>query len=303
MHPKRRSFFRNLGLAAAITAAAVTAAPAQNISHANLEIVPGKTTTVGELMTRLRARPADARRADPQIVELDVADNTFLLQGAANLIGAGGLPFTADVTITNYRSSAQWVAIGWLQQGLDNSASSLFYTQLSANTIYNLRDFVTNTLHESGLGSVVVISVFAPNTTTADSNGFIDGVARISTPVPNTGGGFASLSFPAVALVDSVGTSGAYVTGLRQDADYRTNVGIINLDSVSHTFRVQVIGTSSELSVSIPPFSMNQLAIPSGTFGDVALRISTTASGAVWSAYGVSVNNKTGDGWVNHAAQ
>jgi len=48
---------------------------------------------------------------------------------------------------------------------------------------------------------------------------------------------------------------------------------------------------------------MKQVALPAGNYGDLLVSISTTATGFWWSAYGASVDNISGDGWVSHASQ
>ena len=113
------------------------------------------------------------------------------------------------------------------------------------------------------------------------------------------------MSFPPVDLTDSIGSLTAYALGLRQDADYRTNVGIVNLDSVAHTWTISIYGllATGSFRVSVAPCSITQAALPTGTFGDLFLTLKSDGYGFWWSAYGASVDNATGDGWVSHAAQ
>ena len=46
----------------------------------------------------------------------------------------------------------------------------------------------------------------------------------------------------------------------------------------------------------------NQVSIPAGNWGNLSLLVGTAASDFDWwSAYGTTVDNVTGDGWVSHA--
>ena len=79
----------------------------------------------------------------------------------------------------------------------------------------------------------------------------------------------------------------------------------MNLDSVAHTWTVTINGLhgTGTFSVTVDPVSMKQVPLPAGTYGDLIVSISTTATGFWWSAYGASVDNISGDGWVSHASQ
>jgi hypothetical protein len=114
-----------------------------------------------------------------------------------------------------------------------------------------------------------------------------------------------SLSFPGVSFYDSFGSALGYGLGLRHDSMYRTNIGIVNLDSVSHTWTVTINGShaSGSFTVTVLPTSMKQVPLPSGNYGDLLVHVQTSASGFWWSAYGASVDNITGDGWISHVMQ
>jgi hypothetical protein len=255
----------------------------------------------------LRSLPPATERASrgvrTQVIGLDSNDSAFLIPLAGNTPGLNGTYFRSDISIANYRSTAQKINVYWLSAGQNNcSASPALVTTLNANTIYSLNDFVGSQLRMSGVGAITIFGEYS--TGGADTSSKIDGSARLWTPSPGTGGN-TSMSFPPVSLLDSLGSLTAYALGLRQDSGYRTNVGVVNLDSLSHTWTVSVMGTngSTTLMVTVPPCSMQQVAVPAGNYGNMFLSFKSDGSGFWWSAYAASVDNATGDGWVSHAAQ
>jgi len=269
----------------------------------NLHRIPSDGKTVGQMMEKLPAlaalRPSGRTR---QAIFFDTSLPSFLFQGAGSVQGKNGTFFHTDAMIANYRGAAQRIAVGWLAQGVDNSNEPLQYFSLDANTTAALDDFVTATLHESGFGAVVVIGVDAQGN--VDPNAVLDGQSRIWTFQPNSQGK-VSLGLPGVDLADEIGVSDGYGLGLRHDPSARTNVGIVNLDSVAHTWTVHVNGVSKSTSfnVPVPAYSVVQAAVPDGNYGNLFIILTPDADGFDWSAYGVSVDNTTGDSWVSHVNQ
>ncbi len=138
-----------------------------------------------------------------------------------------------------------------------------------------------------------------------DSGANLDGFSRIWTNQPGAQG-TVSLAFPSVALFDSYGNAYSYALGLRHDASYRTNVGIVNLDPTPHTWTVTVNGDQGPLvnfNVAVDGTSMKQVPVPAGVYGNLLLALIPDSNNALWSAYGASADNITGDGWVSHACQ
>lgn len=257
--------------------------------------------TVGQALGQLRA--SATRRASSRgrhAISLDLSLSAFIFQGAGSLAGSGGTFFHSDVMISNYRNAQQLIAIGFLRQGLDNSNEPLQYFTIPANQTVALDDFVAATLHTSGFGAVVVLGVDSQHD--PDTNALLDGQSRIWTFQPGASGK-VSLGLPAVDLIDIIGNATSYALGLRQDATARTNVGIVNLDNVSHTWTVHAIGLtkSATFTVTVQAYSVTQVSIPAGNYGDLFLALSPEVDGFDWSAYGVSVDNISGDSWESHA--
>jgi hypothetical protein len=279
----------------------------------------GAPQTVAEAVQRLRDRHTGLKvtthsvksarrpgRIRPNVIEYETADNAFLIPAAGNLQGNNGTFFRSDVTFGNFNGVTQNIGVGWLQTGKDNSASPLTFFTIPANSIVAINDFVGTTLKTSGLGALLIIA-FDATGKNSDSEAFIDGFSRIWTPQPGSSG-TVSQSFPAVSLFDSVDDSTAFALGLRQDASYRTNVGVVNLDTVVHTWTITSLNTNATMTLPVQPFSLSQTGVPAsfaGSSGNLSLTydVPAAADSFVWSAYASSVDNVTGDGWVSRATQ
>jgi hypothetical protein len=167
-----------------------------------------------------------------------------------------------------------------------------------------INDFVGTKLGVTGLGALLIIG-FDSTGKTFDDNAFIDGFSRIWTPQPGSVG-TVSQSFPSVSLFDSASDFTAFALGLRQDAGFRTNVGVVNLDTVVHTWTITSLITSKTITLDVQPFSLGQTGVPAdfaGTSGNLSIAYDVNATDFFWSAYASSVDNVTGDGWVSRATQ
>jgi hypothetical protein len=120
------------------------------------------------------------------------------------------------------------------------------------------------------------------------------------------GAGTVGQSYPGVAMPDTIGPGQqAVLPQLRQNADYRTNVGFLNLAESDATVTVtfhDAAGTSigATVTATVPARRWVQLLTPLVTSGagetaqawaEVTV---TSAGGAVW-AYASVIDNHTGD--------
>ncbi len=253
--------------------------------------------TIGDAMNRLR----DARSS---VIAVEWSDDSFIIPVAGNAAGNGGTYFRSDVVFNNDRLADQTIGIGWMAQGQNNCSAPLQYFTLDSNSITVADDFVGSTLGKSGLGAVLVIAVTSDGE--FDDDGEIDGYSRIWTPQPGSAG-TTSQNFTAISLLDSIGSLPATLMGLKQNSQYRTNIGIVNLDNVAaHTWTFRSIFTGVTTSITAQPCSLTQGGALGGSGspnGNVAFTVQTTASGFYWSGYGSSTDNVTGDGWVSRAIQ
>lgn len=278
----------------------------KTIAAATLLLALTHTTYAADRLVPLNGPPEDVASlierwreaaARTQVIDVDWETYAFIIPAAGSLAGANGTYFRSDVTLSNVRSVPQIISVAWVARGMNNGEEPVQSFTLAANTTFVERDFVATILGKSGLGSVVVIARDAAGG--IDTNARIDGFSRIWTPQPNASG-TVSQAFAPVGFQDSLATSYGY--GLRHDHQYRTNVGMVNLYETPQTFTIAVIGTeaSRTFTVNVQPYSMEQVGVPAGNYGDLFLRISSGANFNWWSAYGTSVDNITGDGWVSH---
>jgi uncharacterized membrane protein len=233
------------------------------------------------------------------VVGSDKSAFAFIIPAAGSLAGANGTFFRSDVTLANRRNIPQTVAVGFLKRSVNNCAAATKLITIPANTTFMYRDFIGTTLLDSGIGSLLVVAVNSAGSV-ADNAGLIDGFSRIWTPQPGSSG-TVSQSFEAISIDESALNRWAY--GVRQDDAFRTNVGMVNLNnSVEITINGSITGLLGEATFSqkVKPCSMEQFGAPAGTYSDAFLFFSGPTD-VIWSAYGTSVDNVTGDGWVTHA--
>jgi hypothetical protein len=222
----------------------------------------------------------------------------LVFASAAHTAGALGTYFRSDVTLMNDRATPQDVIAVWLAEGSDGTDAPSLRLTLPPSAI-TVTDFVSK-IGFSGLGSLLFIGIDADaNLDTAAS---LTGFSRIWTAGPD-GRGSVSQSLPAAPIAPLGGNSAAAAIGLRMDPEFRTNAGIVNLDSTSHTFLMTLTGErkSATLSVAVEPFSMRQVPLPEGDYGALTAHFQVTGGEFPWTAYGSSVDNLTGDGWTSQA--
>ena len=267
-----------------------------------MERPAGAPATLGEALKAFRST------VHSEVIFGEIHDDAFVIPISGNAPGSNGTFFRSDLTIANYRATSQVVGIGFMAAGVDNTNAPLTYLTISANTSTAYNDFVGSQLNKTGLGAILVFGFTAVSGST-DSSAELDGFSRIWTPCPTTAcpaGGTVSQTFDAVDLHDSLGSLTAYVLGLKQSSDYRTNVGIVNFDNVQHTWTIRSLFTGAVTTITVPPISVVQSGVAAGSgsaLGNLALTLNSDGFGFYWSAYGTSVDNKTGDGWVSRAKQ
>ena len=263
---------------------------------------------------RIERLPSDATRLPRLLGQLPAANPSVQAQQAAviaiagNAASANGTYFRSDVSVLNWRNQSQDVDVAWLAQGQDGTDAPTFKISVPStaldrttgliNVPPTIPDFVGR-LGLSGIGSLLLIGVDSNGN--VDSQASIDTFSRIWTYQPGSQG-TVSQSLPSTALNDIGGTLSA-AAGLRQDSNYRTNVGIVNLDTQANDFTVGARGDrkSMSFSVHVPPLSMLQVPLPAGEYGSVTAGFVSPRTGIRWVGYGSSVDQITGGGWISQA--
>jgi len=235
-----------------------------------------------------------------------------LIPAAGSVQGSGGTFFRSDITFVNWNENSQRVLVLWMPNGA--SAPQTFSTTLPGDRPpFTVNDFVGTTLHLGGLGALFFIPVDSAGN--ADGNAAIDVFSRIWTPQPNATG-TVSQPFPGVDPDNLTGDYEAFILGLRQDSAYRTNFGVVNLNTFPVKFLVTVFPESAapgtqlqEISFTLQPLSMLQQGLsPSTLYSTGVNRLAEVDQNVPnnnqsWAAYASSTDNITGDGWVSIAAK
>jgi hypothetical protein len=222
----------------------------------------------------------------------------ILIAGSGSVQGANGTFFHSDIVVLNYRTVSQRVAFTWLPNG--QTAGAPMFLTINASSGIISEDFVGTILGQSGLGALLITGV--DSTGALDPSAQLYATERVWTPQPGSGG-TVSQSFPPIATSD-INLTRATILGQRLDARYRTNVGIVNLDTVARTF--DVVQTTDDptapqntSTVTVQPMSMVQIPLPNLTSSalQIAVQPEVAINPALWMAYGSSVDNSTGDSW------
>lgn len=239
-----------------------------------------------------------ALAANAQLVVTQSGAATILIPAAGSVPGANGTFFRSDLTVLNYRNSTQDVQFQWLPQGSSGSAVAPITVTMGAMSGVTSEDFVASILNQTGLGAILITGVTSNGV--ADPNAHLIATSRIWTPQANTTSGTNSQQFNGIPLA-AIGNGTLTIVGQRRDDRYRTNVGIVNLDSQPQTFRIDLqssVDTESQM-VEIPAMSLSQVSAP-GPNSTLPLQILATcvsSTSANFMAYGSSVDNVTGDAW------
>ena len=251
-----------------------------------------------------------AQRSDA--ADREAAVPGVLIPVAGDVPGAYATQFQTDVTIANRTPAPVRVGIFWLPQNRSGSLTEPVQTlTMSAETTRFFPRFVTDTLGETGLGAIVVRALNDDGTTNVDAR--IDAYARIWTPA-RTGGGTYSQGVYGATLAgpgtDDLQPIPAWIYGLRQDAGFRTNYGIVNLADGPRTFDIVAVGANGarfERTVTLPAHSMIHESLPQAQhFGQLTLEmvihyVVPFSASLAWTGFGSTVDNVTGDAWYSKA--
>lgn len=241
-----------------------------------------------------------ATTASAQIVVTRSTSAQFVIPAAGAVDGGNGTFFRSDITLINYRPTLQNVRLQWLPQGATGVGVPPSDITINASSGIASEDFVTNIMHRTGLGAILVTGITA--TGDFDPAAQLVATSRIWTPQPSSSG-TTSQSLPVVSTSD-VSSTVSVVLGARRDSRFRVNVGIVNLSNSQQRFQVASAGTNGTdvTQVDVEAMSMVLFRV-NGADSTVPLQIqvsnvSATARSNAWIAYASSVDNITGDAWT-----
>ena len=230
--------------------------------------------------------------------------NQLLIPAAISAPGANGTFFRSDIRITNQRTdAAQAVKLEWLPQNGGPAGAFTTTIELEPGETLTSEDFVRDVMRLDDLGAILVRGVDASGQTDPDAR--IHATSRIWTPQPGLGG-TSSQTLSPIPVSNIYGRT-VVILGHRRDDQYRTNVGIVNLDGGEHTFLVTASGETPTLvpeiyRITVPPFALVQFPINGAQQTQLRLDIQEDVVPGqghltLWAAYASSVDNISGDGW------
>jgi len=229
----------------------------------------------------------------------------LVIPSVGNVRGQGGTHFKSDVTFANWNEADQRVGILFFPNG-NTGPVRTFDMTLQGRSIITEEDFVGGLLDVDGLGAVLLLPI--DDGGEPDPNGAIDAYSRVWTPQPGTSG-TVSLPFPGVEPSYMANEDAGIILGLRQDTNFRTNYGILNLSEDDLTFELDVFSETGEdpatRTVTVPTLSLLQTSIPGGDFGPLSIGLSVPnppENEYTWLGFASSTDNTTGDGWVSIVA-
>lgn len=235
------------------------------------------------------------------------SSNQILIPAAISAPGANGTEFRSDIRITNQRGDrSQRVELRWLPRDGAPGPAASFVTIVEIQPHQTLAsdDFVRDVMRRGDLGAIIVHPLDANGE--HDPGARLHATARVWTPQPGTAG-TSSQSFPPIPLSNIVNEN-VVILGHRRNEQYRTNVGIVNLDGGAHTFVVTVSGETPTLvaelyHVTVPPLALVQFPVVGVQQEQLRIDVEEdVVEGGprltFWTAYASSVDNVTGDGWT-----
>jgi hypothetical protein len=253
------------------------------------------------------------------------AADIVYLPAVGRLQGSAGSFFKTDVTIINTSASRVVVQVAYVEGSGDNSSAPNTLITLPTFTPGERRELIdivrTALDRETANGYLIFFSCReGGNCTDCDSNaGDCLNIAVRGRIYNDTPGGTFGQSFPgipwysyAASTSAAQGTDRLSINGVRNSAEYRTNIGLVNASQFSSTvLRVRVFtntGTQvGEMDQSLGPLGRIQFPvtqIAAGFTGDGYVTVEQvsatptpgqTASLAGFFAYGSLLDNRTSD--------
>jgi hypothetical protein len=253
------------------------------------------------------------------------AADIVYLPAVARLEGAGGAFFKTDVTITNTSTSSVVVQVAYVEGSGDNSAAP--NTLITLPTFLpgerrELIDIAKSALNRDTANGYLIFFACREGGNCADCDinpGDCLNIAVQGRIYNDTAGGTFGQSFPGVpwysyaALTSTTqGTDRLSINGVRNNTNYRTNIGLVNASQFSSTvLRLRLFNSAgtqiAEMDQTLGPLGRIQFPvtqIAAGFSGDGYVTVeqisATPVSGQTdavpgFFAYGSLLDNRTSD--------
>jgi hypothetical protein len=183
--------------------------------------------------------------------------------------------FSTELVLTNFSNVLRGVRLTYFSSALTGGSASLLI-KLEGGEQQILPNFV-QILRDRGAVSNAAGPVFAGPLVAVDTTGDLRGIAvGARTSIPGDGGRFGL--FSEAVPSGSEATERAWIYGLQQNADNRTNLAIVNTGSSSaaaDTFRIDLFDGAT--GQKVPP--VDNLSVPAGGFIQLNAILTTFAPG------------------------
>ncbi len=205
----------------------------------------------------------------------------------AHVKGAQGSLFRSDLRVLNDRDEPVSVQLIFTPTGADGRSDFVTRTvRIPRNSTYAIDDVVLSLFGRETAGTLAISSDAALLTSSRLYN--------------ETAAGTLGQYVPATSDQESAGLSEPplHVTGLRNDAQFRSNIGVAEVRGDRGEVAVELFradGTSTTRAVSIEAYSHQQFALDESAEGVVRAVVRVTSGDAGITAYGSVIDNESGD--------
>jgi PKD repeat protein len=233
----------------------------------------------------------DNRTQDPVYIQATPggASSPMILPAVGRAPGVGGTYWRSDVTLYNSSSSPMFLSARYLKAGNDNRGAVTQPISIAAGRTVVLADVLQMFNESSGSGALEL----------SWSSGIAPIVTSRTYTTASNGGTYGQSIDPVAAF----GTD-MYVTGLRSDGSFRSNVGFVNNANQTIAISLTLFASSGTPIgsglITLAPKSQAQNALSAlfpnvniATLGNVTLQ--AHSDGGTLFAYGSMVDNASGD--------
>lgn len=218
------------------------------------------------------------------------ANNALVFPISGSAGAPGGTIFTTELVLSNDRDADQDVML--IRLGSSAESLAMFRIHLPAHSSVHPFD-LGKRMNLDGIGALVVAGIDGDH---LDGSASLSGSLRVWS---HSAAQRAPLADEIPALRPPLSQHAmSEIDGLQQGVQWRTNVGIVNLENASREFAVIVDSQDGEktLTVDVRPLSLLQVPLP---FENTLLSVTAKSIAGAgqpegrWIFYGTSINNAT----------